>query len=186
MAHAVQLFDSDDSLAVQVSTFLHAGYLSGERLRVIASAEHMAAIARHLGDLGCPVAETLASGRLRWMDSASTLQLLMPEQRLDAGHLRSLVRDLAQPVDDSRGPLRVYGEMVNLLAERGDLRGALELEKAWNRALAGAPATLLCGYSSGHFGDPATGTALDEICREHDCVHTCATDLLGSWLVGRH
>ena len=55
--------------------------------------------------------------------------------------------------------MRIYGEMVNLLAARGDLRGALALEKAWNRAPSGAPVALLCGYSSSHFGDPATGRA---------------------------
>jgi hypothetical protein len=183
VAHAVQLFDSDDTLSVHVATFLHRGYLQGEQLRVIATSEHMAAIARHLGNLGCPVPDALASGRLRWMDAASTLQMLMPGRPPDEAHLRSLVRGMAQARDHSHAPTRFYGEMVNLLAERGDLQGAVDLEGAWNRILTRVPATLLCGYSSSHFGDPATASALHEICHLHDDVRSDETDLLGAWLV---
>ena len=186
MAHAVQLFDSDDSLSLQVAAFLHRGFLHGERLCVVATSEHMAGIARHLSNLGCPVTEAVASGRLKWLDAVSTLQMLMPEQRLDASHLRSLVRDLAPPPSDPHAPIRIYGEMVSLLAERGDLRGAMQLEQAWNRAPSGAPVSMLCGYMSSHFGDPATSGALHEICQLHDEVRRCNSDLLGSWLVERH
>ena len=186
MAHAVQLFDSDDTLSVHVATFLHRGYLQGEQLRVIATSEHMTAIARHLGNLGCPVTSALASGRLRWMDAATTLQMLMPERPPDEPHLRTLVREMAQAHDHSRAPTRFYGEMVNLLAERGDFKGAVDLESAWNRVLSSVPATLLCGYSSGHFGDPATSAALHQICHQHDEVRSSDKDLLGTWLVGRN
>ena len=185
MPHAVQLFDSDDTLSVHVATFLHRGYLQGEQLRVIATSEHMAAIARHLGNLGCQVPDVLASGRLRWMDAASTLQMLMPGRPPDEAHLRSLVREMAQPGDHSHAPTRFYGEMVNLLAERGDFKEAVDLETAWNRVLTGVPATVLCGYSSNHFGDPATSDALHAICHQHDDVRSDETDLLGAWLVDK-
>lgn len=183
MAHAVQLFDSDESLSAHVATFLHRGYLQGEQLRVIATSEHMAAIARHLGHLGCPVSDALANGRLRWMDAATTLQKLVPERRLDHTHLRALAREMAQPRDHAPAPTRMYGEMVDLLAERGDLRGAVDLEDAWNRVLASVETTLLCGYTSSHFGDPSTSAALREICQQHDDVRSSDKDLLGTWLV---
>ena len=184
VTHAMQLFDSDDTLSMHAATFLHRGYLQGEQLRVIATSDHMAAIARHLGNLGCPVTDALASGRLRWMDAPTTLQMLMPDGRPpDEAHLRALAREMAQARDHSHAPTRFYGEMVDLLAARGDFRGAVGLERVWNRVLAGAPATLLCGYSSTHFGDPSTSAALHEICQQHDDVRSCETDLLGTWLV---
>lgn len=177
MPHAVQLFDSADSLAVHVAAFLHRGYLLGEELHLITTSEHMAGIARQLGALGCPVNDALASRQLRWADAANTLRVLMPDGRIDHDHLRSLIREIA------RTTTRVYGEMVDLLAERGNLKGAVELETAWNRALAGVPTSLLCGYSSGHFGDLGASAALREICLQHDDIRCCSTDLLGSWLV---
>ncbi len=88
------------------------------------------------------------------MDAASTLQMLMPGRPPDQAHLRSLVREMAQARDHSHAPTRFYGEMVDLLAERGDFKGAVDLESAWNRVLAHVPATVLCGYSSSHFGNP--------------------------------
>jgi hypothetical protein len=97
--------------------------------------------------------------------------------------VRALAREMAQASDHRHAPTRTYGEMVDLLAAHGDFKGAADLERVWNRVLAGVPATLLCGYSSSRFGDPSTSAALHEICHQHDEVRCSDKDLLGTWLV---
>ena len=58
--------------------------------------------------------------------------------------------------------------MVGLLAERGDLAGAIELETLWHEVLRRQPLRLLCGYPRGVVGD--IYLAFDEICATHDGV----------------
>jgi hypothetical protein len=183
VAHAVQLFDSDDSLAADVASFLHRGYLLGEHVRVVSTAAHMAGIARQLSNLGCPVERATATGELVWWDAATTLGSLMSDGRVDAQRLRPLVREMSG--NGRPHPTRVYGEMVDLLAERGDLRSALALEQAWTRAIAGGTTSLLCGYQAIHFSDTSTRGALDAICREHDDVRHAPGDDLAGWLLTR-
>jgi hypothetical protein len=143
----------------------------------------MAAIARQLTNLGCPVERATATRELVWWDAASTLATLMGDGRVDSVRLRPLARELSgkgQP-----HPARVYGEMVDLLAERGDLRSAVALEGAWTHAIQGGTTSLLCGYKATHFSDASTTCALHAICREHDDVLHAPGDDLASWLLTR-
>ena len=64
---------------------------------------------------------------------------------------------------------------------------AHELEVFWNTLAAEESFTLLCGYSSAHFGDPRDAEALHRICRAHSRVESHPGDLLATWLLnGRH
>jgi hypothetical protein len=184
VAHAVQLFDSDDSMATHVAAFLHRGYLSGERIRVVATTDHMAAIAHQLNTLGCPVERLTATRDLVWWDAATTLHTLMGDGRVDPARLRPLARELSA-ADGRARPTRVFGEMVDVLAERGNLKASIALEDAWTRALTGVPADVLCGYHSTRFSDPATRCALTAICKAHDAVHDTPGDDLANWLLNR-
>ena len=49
----------------------------------------------------------------------------------------------------TEGPVSIYGEMVNLLWERGDVMAAMRLEGLWNELGAGIDFSLLCGYRTG-------------------------------------
>lgn len=80
-------------------------------------------------------------------------------------------------------PLRIYGEMVDLLAAQGDFRGAHAIELLWNHLAAECSFTLLCGYSAVHFGHPRSSTALELICRAHTRVDTGPADHLTGFLV---
>jgi hypothetical protein len=182
-SHVVQLFDSDESLATAAAAFLHRGYLCGERLGIIATASHWLDIATHLNHLGMPVAEALATQRATWVDANRALPAIARPEGIDEERLGALVEGLMGRRDGVHTPLRVYGEMVDLLAARGDFKAALELEGGWVRHLAHAPATLFCGYSAVHFGHPDTTGALNAICDLHDDVRTSRADALSAWLV---
>ena len=181
--HSAQLFDDRDSRAAAVSAFFATGWHAGDTLLIVASAFHWVAISQRLEALGVPVADAIDSGRLTVRDAGETLARFRHHERLDArcfdATVGGLVRTLA-----ARGPrLRIFGEMVDLLAGSGDYAGAEELEELWNGLAQREPFVLFCGYSASTFGDPRSRAALRRICDAHEHVHTSPTDLLGSFLV---
>ena len=90
----------------------------------------------------------------------------------------------AMAVLATRGPrVRAYGEMVDMLAQRDELDGALALEGIWNAASEKVPIYLLCGYSAAHFVPAGTHRMLREICAAHSGVEQHPHDPLASWVL---
>ena len=182
--HLVQLFDDTDSLAQTVSEFLYTGFLNGETLLVAARPYGWSATLKNLLTLGCDVAGATASGRLLAVDAATTLagfsQNGCPRLDLFQEQVGALVRHLS--ASNPLG-LRVYGEMVDILATQGDYRAAEQLEAMWQDLAAECSLTLLCGYASANFADPRTAGSLHAICRLHTHTAVKPTDLLGDWLL---
>jgi len=169
-------------MASDVAAYLQRGYVQGDQLRIISTADHMAAIARQLAHLGCPVERATALGTLVWWDAATTLNALMSDGRVDPLRLRPMFH-LAS--NGGTGRARVYGELSDLLAAHGDLKSAVALEQAAPHVLTGASADILCGYRSTHFSAQATCEALRGICRAHDEVRSSPGDDLAAWLLRR-
>jgi hypothetical protein len=182
----VQLFDDLNSLAEAVSAFLLDGFAQGDTLLVVSRHAQWRSIAAQLREAGVPVDDIARSGQLTVRDAADTLKRFMPVGRVDAGlfdrSVGALVRELA-----FRGkPLRIYGEMVDLLALDADFRAAQRLEELWNELGERQSLTLFCGYSAVNFGDPRTAEALRRICDSHSHVRSNPRDLLGSFLLRTH
>jgi hypothetical protein len=184
--HVVQLFDTADSLANVVSAFLNEGWGRGDHLLVIAKPGHWAKTSDRLERRGCPVAQAFRDGRLSVLDAATTLARItrrgIVDRPLFFDHIGTTVGRL---IAQSTAGLRIYSELVELLAEEADLRGAQLLERLWNEVNERQPFTLLCGYSAAHFSQPQSQAVLHAICGAHTRVQTNTSDLLGKWLVSR-
>ena len=183
--HIVHLFDTAESLANAVSAFLNEGWQQGDHLLVVAKPAHWARTSERLERQGCPVPKAIKDGRLVVLDAATTLAKItragIIDRQLFLDHVGALVGRL---VAESTG-VRIYGEMVELLAEEGDLHGAQLLERLWNELSERQPFTLFCGYNAAHFTAAHALPALHAICSAHTRVQTHASDLLGNWLIGR-
>jgi len=181
-AHVCQFFDSSESRAETVAAFAEQGLRSRELVLIIARPAYWASMSARLESRGLVVAHELACGRLVVKDAIETLQRIAatgaPSLAAFSETLGPTLRELL-----AQGPVRAYGEMVDILAERGELDEALQLERLWNRANAGRRLTLLCGYSSAHFVSPATHEAMRGICRAHGDVHRSDDDALANWLL---
>jgi hypothetical protein len=180
--HLVQLFDDSSSLVETVNGFVVEGLTAGNTVLVVSTREHRRALEGRLAHDGVPVRACLESGQLTSLDAADTLKQLVtagrPHPRLFERVVGELVHDLAQ-----RGrPLKIYGEMVDLLAAEGDFRGAQELEDLWNQLGERESFTLLCGYHASHFGDERTADSLRAICGAHSRVRTDPRDMLAAFL----
>jgi hypothetical protein len=184
--HLVQLFDSDESLADAIGAFLHEGFVRGETLLAVMEEQRWYGVAMRLSSRGVPVDEVMRSGQLTVRAAAETLKTFMrlgrPDRHMFEDSVGALIRDLS-----GRGaPLRIYGEMVNLLAAAGDYRAAHELEELWNDLGRRSAYRLFCGYAAAHFGDPGTLGALRRICASHSQVLSSPQDVLGSFLLNAY
>jgi hypothetical protein len=177
------LFDTPESLTTAVTAFLFEGYQANNTILLAITPRHWTLIAEAITKAGCPVADLITRGQLTVLDAAATLNAFMRGGRPDAQLFDEVVGEAVRQVNRRGHPLRIYGEMVNLLAGEGDFKGAKDLEELWNELGEREPFTLFCGYSTVHFGDPRTGPALREICRTHNHVYTDPRDILSTFLL---
>ncbi|HXW03773.1 MAG TPA: MEDS domain-containing protein [Vicinamibacterales bacterium] len=184
--HLVQLFDSQESRASEIAAYLREGWAAGDTLLALLSAAHWGATARLLREQQIDTGELVESGQLTLLDSTAMLSAIMRNGVLRTDLFEASVGATVRRLRHSRpGRLRVYGELVDLLAADGDFATAHRLEELWNDLLEREPLTLFCGYASECFGNPKASPALRLICDTHSHVRTSARDALGAFLVDR-
>jgi hypothetical protein len=180
--HHVQLFDSSKSLAETVSAFLIGGFERGENLLVVATPEHRELLSKRLEESGLNVLDAVAANRLVMLDAVQTMDKFMRQDAPNGVAFDEVIGTLVQRLSNGRR-VWIYGEMVDVLAARGNLKGAQQLEELWNVLGRRECFTLFCGYASGHFGDTKTAKALGAICAAHDHVHRKPDDILAEFLL---
>jgi hypothetical protein len=180
--HFVQLFDESASLSDAVADFVAEGLTGADRVLLAMTYDHWLETKATLVGRGVNVEAAVYSGRLVVRDASATMRHFVrkgrPQQALFDNSVGMLVSTLA-----SYGPLRIYGEMVDVLAAEGDLSAALELEQVWNDLGERQPFTLFCGYSAVNFGNPMTAPVLRSICRAHSHVVSDSRDALATFLL---
>jgi hypothetical protein len=72
--------------------------------------------------------------------------------------------------------VRVYGEMVDVLCQRGQQNAAVALEELWNRLAFTRRFALLCGYRLDVFDRQSQVATLRDICNLHTHVAPSADD----------
>ena len=182
MSHRLHLFDTPETLGETVAAFLLDGYRAGDHLLVIAKPRHREAVLSSLRGSGCFPDEGEGAQRLIVLDASDVLRHITRNGRIDATVFRRTINPLVQTLGSS-GRLRIYSEVVELLAETDDMDGALALERLWNGLAAHMPFVLMCGYSSAHFTGNSGQRALRHICDTHTQSHATDDDPLGSYLL---
>jgi hypothetical protein len=192
--HAVQCYRELDELAPSVGRFLDAGFRVGEPAVVIACAGHWPAFEEELGRRGHDVDELANEGLLTECDADETLAALLEDGQSSAERFEDVVGGTVDTVA-LRFPgrtIRAFGEMVDVLARRGELNAAIALEGLWNGLLKTRRVALLCAYELDLFDLGTQAGALPEIVRAHthqrpvadparlaSAVHDTLTDVLG-------
>ena len=170
--HAVQVYADLDELAGSVAAYLASGFEAGEPAVVVATREHVARFAARLAAAGWDEKTIQADRLLVLADADATLTQFMEDGMPSTSAFESAVGGLLDEVGE-RFPgrrIRVFGEMVDLLAERGQTEAAIRLEQLWNELARRRNFSLLCGYRVDVF-DLATQTGLlPHVCAEHSHV----------------
>jgi hypothetical protein len=158
--HAVAFYESDAILAEEVVRFLDPTN-PGVAI-VVATEAHREAIqdrldrVADLSRIGC---------RYISLDAESLLPEFMVDNFPDEDLFRSMIGRMFDPLEP--GPVRVFGEMVALLWERGDVPSALKLEKLWNRLAEDYTFELFCAYPTSTFEGSAGLEAYLRMCGTH-------------------
>jgi hypothetical protein len=186
--HAVQLFDSAVSRSRAVAAFVRDGIAAGDRVVVMTRMEDWTAAGERLLKQGVAPEDAMAAGRLVLMDAEVMLAMLFEHGAPDQSALDAALRELVRMHTADGLALRFYGDMVDLLAARGDFATAQRFEQAGNAAQTSARVNIFCGYTAPHFTAPhlsdARGLdALRAIRRLHTHVHLEPADVLSTQLM---
>lgn len=163
-AHAAQVYLEPGELADSVAEYFVAGFEAGEPALLVATEEHARLITERLAAAGWN-----EQGLLVAVGADSTLAKIMdgvhPSAFAFERVVGGLIDELSARFPDRR--VRAFGEMVNILCERGQRDAAVELEELWNQLARTRDFALLCGYRLDVFDRISQVETLPNVCRLH-------------------
>lgn len=169
--HHAQLYDDLPFLAAKVAAYFAGGLRQGGAVVAVARPEHLAAIGSVLADSELDATALTASGRLILLDAETTLAALSTDGALDRAKFHSLIGGVIAAIKArSTGPIRIYGEMVDVLWDTARADEMLALEALWNELLATERVELMCGYRLSGFSDSAHAHTFQRMCAAHATV----------------
>lgn len=151
--HSLYLYDSEDALLDVLVRYVAEGRYHGQRTLVLSSPERLDRLHQRLAGHG------LADWAVGHSAEACLDRVLL-EGVPDRERFRAAMAELLS--GQTPETTRVCGEMVGLLAERGSMDGALELERLWNELVAEHPVLRLCAYPRDRVEQH------DAVCLAHD------------------
>jgi hypothetical protein len=173
--HLVRFYDTDDELVNTVVPFLAAGLDADESVLVIATEHHRHAFERELALMDVGLEQAITAGTFVAVDATEILDFM---QENGSGEITtdnfeaSMGMLVRRHLASGRG-LRVYGEVVALLWDRGEASAAVALEAMWNELQRRHPFRLFCGYPV--VSAPAQLEAVQRVCRAHSLVLPATT-----------
>lgn len=164
-AHVAAFFSTDESLVERVSSFIAEGLAAHEHIVVVATLPHWNAVAARLEETGVAYGRAAIEGRLVLIDAAHVLDSITRDGQVSI----DAFREMLVPLITLGSPRRVYGELVSLLVQRGDVEGALAIESVGHELTHTHGVRVLCGYGDGA-AVPLTPATIDRLGRAHDHV----------------
>jgi anti-sigma regulatory factor (Ser/Thr protein kinase) len=156
--HVVQFYEHDADLVDGVARYLG----DGPATVVIATRPHRDALAARLRE---PAA-------VRWLDAEETLAGIVRDGGIDSEAFFARLGGVVREAAAGGRPVRLFGEMVALVWEAGDVLAAIELEALWNALAEQVPFSLYCAYRTEAVAGQAHADALERVCGLHSAVVT--------------
>lgn len=168
--HIVQFYDGDADLVRHATDFLVDSLACGSAAVAVATRTHLAAFRQSLQANGVDVARAQLSGHLVLLDAADVLAELKRHDRLDDQAFERVVGGIVRAAGPDRRRVHVYGEVVALLWEQGDVAGAMEVESRWNALGRSLSFSLMCGYPVESVRGTEYTAARADLCLAHTGV----------------
>jgi hypothetical protein len=158
MNHFVRLYGKEGELADAMAEYVNTGLGRGEAAVVIATQEHRLALQARLRpggerpvmlDAERTLARFMANGMPQWQAFHQVIGGLIAELRL------------------SHPAVRAYGEMVDVLWQRGERQAAIRLEEYWNELGRLQTFSLFCAYRMDPCDPALYDGALQAVCKLH-------------------
>jgi hypothetical protein len=165
--HFVQLYQDKAFLCDAVSEYVGTGLRAGQGAILIATPPNVAAFKQRLSGAGVSPEKAIRRGQLVVMDADETLHKFTPGGMPDWQTFHALIGGRIAEMRLTYPQVRAYGEMVDVLWQRGERDAALRLEEFWNDLARLQTFSLLCAYGIDNLDPEAYTGPLDCICKVH-------------------
>jgi MEDS: MEthanogen/methylotroph, DcmR Sensory domain len=151
--HIVQLYQDQHFLNRAVCRFAAAALANGEAVILVPTLAHWNAFRPRLEAEGVDVEAVQGRGQLTVVDADELLPRFMREAMPDAPVFLGLAADvIARARGAGRYPkVRWWGEMVNVLWERGDVAASMNLEDLFDQLAHGHDIAIFCSFLMDNF-----------------------------------
>jgi CheY-like chemotaxis protein len=168
-SHAVQFYDREEFILQAIAEFFTQGVRPGDVLIMVSRSRTFKAVAAHLSPGRHGSAINMAD-RIHFFDADAAIPEIMEGESLDPARAERLLTHILSH-SHAHGPIRLYGELVDMLCERGCYSAAIQLERLWSSLLDLKPQlSILCGYAIERFNNDWSGAQLRAVCQEHTHV----------------
>jgi hypothetical protein len=165
--HFVQIYQDDTFLCEAVAEYLGTGLRRGEAAIIIARSAHRQAFIRQLEDDGFPATEAARRGQLLVLDADETLVRFTSGGMPDWQSFHALIGGVIAKLRLEYPTVRAYGEMVDVLWQRGEHDAAMRLEGFWNDLAKLQTFSLLCAYYMDNLDASSYAGPLQCVCNVH-------------------
>jgi len=146
--HIVYPHNNQAELVQAVSLFATSGLRNSEAVILIMTPPHCEAIRERLEREGFDLKELEFSGQLVCKDAEGLLSAFLFDGIIDDSRFKTTLGRLierARTANGKRRPVRVFGEMVDLLW-RSDPATTQRMEELWDEVIEAHSVPLLCAY----------------------------------------
>ena len=167
--HIVQLYQDQDFLNRAVCRFARAGLANGEGVILVSTLPHWNGFGARLEAEGVDVEAAQERGQLMVVDADEILPRLMRGAMPDPPVFRRVFGDVLGQARSSRSyqEVRVWGEMVNVLWERGDVAASMNLEDLFDQLNKKIGIAMFCSYLTDNFNGDVHAHMLPRLGTNH-------------------
>jgi hypothetical protein len=167
--HIVQLYQDEEFLNRAVCRFVGAGLVNGEGIILVPTLPHWSAIRGRLESDGVSVEAARSRGQLTIVDADECLTRFMRDAMPDPPVFNGVFGDVVVQAraEGSYPKMRVWGEMVNVLWERGDATASMNLEDLFNELGKKRDIAIFCSFLMDNFNGDVQERMLPRLGTNH-------------------
>jgi hypothetical protein len=167
--HIVQLYQDEQFLNRAVCRFAAAAIVNGEGIILVPTIAHWDAFRPRLESEGVDVKAAEKRGQLTIVDADNLLPTFMHDGMPDSPVFLGLAANvITQARGDGRYPkVRWWGEMVNILWERGDVAASMNLEDLFDQLAHEQDIAIFCSFLMDNFNGDVHARMLPRLGENH-------------------
>jgi hypothetical protein len=167
--HIVQLYQEKGFLNRAVCRFVGAGLTNGEGIVLVSTLPHWNGFHARLEGLGMNVEAARRRGQLTVVDADELLPRFMRDAMPDPAIFPGVFGDVVAEARARGGyrKVRVWGEMVNVLWERGDVDASMNLEDQFDQLIKKRDIAIFCSFLMDNFNDDVHTRMLPRLGTNH-------------------
>ena len=167
--HIVQLYQEQDFMSYAVGRFACAGLAKGEGVILVSTDPHWTAIRPRLEAEGVDVRSAQARGQLTVVDADECLTRFMRGAMPDPPVFKGVFSDVVRQARAKGGyeQVRVWGEMVDVLWERGDIAASMNLEDLFDQLAKKVEISIFCSFLMDNFNGDVHSHMLPRLGTNH-------------------